>query len=113
MTTNLNTAPYFDDFEESKNFHQVLFKPSVSVQSRELTQLQSILRNQIAQFGSHIFKHGSVVIPGNITSDLSVCYVKLSTTNINLALFDGRTVVGSVTQDQPARWHQAMRPLPA
>ena len=97
MTTNLNTAPYFDDFDENKNFHQVLFKPSVSVQSRELTQLQSILKNQIAQFGSHIFKHGSVVIPGNITSDLSICYVKLSTTSVNLALFEGRTVVGSVT----------------
>ena len=97
MTTNLNTAPYFDDFDENKNFHQVLFKPSVSVQSRELTQLQSILKNQIAQFGSHIFKHGSVVIPGNITSDLSICYVKLSTTSVNLALFEGRTVVGSIT----------------
>ena len=45
--TNLNVAPYYDDFAEDKNFHRVLFRPGFSVQARELTQSQSILQNQI------------------------------------------------------------------
>ena len=64
--TNLNVAPYFDDFDSDKDFHKVLFKPGYPVQARELTTLQSILQNQIEKFGQHFFKEGSKVIPGNI-----------------------------------------------
>jgi len=64
--TNLNVAPYFDDFESGKDFHKVLFKPGYPVQARELSTLQSILQNQIEKFGQHFFKEGSKVIPGNI-----------------------------------------------
>ena len=45
--TDLNVTPYYDDFDENDNFHRVLFKPSKAVQARELTQLQSIMQNQI------------------------------------------------------------------
>ena len=65
--TNLNVSPYFDDFDKSKNYQRVLFKPGVPVQARELTTLQSILQNQIEQFGTHFFKEGAKVIPGNLT----------------------------------------------
>ena len=44
---NLNSYPYFDDFNESKNYKRVLFKPGTSIQARELTTLQSILQNQV------------------------------------------------------------------
>lgn len=70
--TNLKISPYFDDFDRSKNYQKVLFKPGFSVQTRELNTLQSILQNQIDRFGSHVFKDGSVVIPGNL--DYSVSY---------------------------------------
>ena len=53
--TDLNVAPYYDDFKEDKNFHRVLFRPGFAVQARELTQLQSILQNQVERFGSHVF----------------------------------------------------------
>jgi hypothetical protein len=62
--TNLNVSPYFDDFDQNKNYYKVLFKPGFPVQARELTNLQSILQDQIEKFGDHIFKEGSVVIPG-------------------------------------------------
>ena len=65
--TNLNIDPYYDDFNPRDNYHRVLFKPGFPVQSRELTSLQSILQNQIESFGNHIFKDGSVVLPGNVT----------------------------------------------
>jgi len=65
--TNLNVFPYFDDFDEDKNYYKVLFKPGYPIQARELSNVQSILQNQIEQFGNHVFKEGSVVIPGNIS----------------------------------------------
>ena len=65
--TNLNVSPYYDDFDPNSNYYRVLFKPGFPVQSRELSVLQSILQNQIKSFGNHIFKDGSIVIPGNIS----------------------------------------------
>ena len=64
---NLDTSPYFDDFDADKDYYKVLFKPGFPVQARELTVLQSILQNQISSFGEHFFKEGSMVIPGSIT----------------------------------------------
>ena len=54
--TNLNVAPYFDDFDPANDYHKVLFKPGYPVQARELTSLQSILQNQIEKFGQHFLK---------------------------------------------------------
>jgi hypothetical protein len=59
--TTLASAPYYDDFDETKKFHRVLFRPSFPVQARELTQLQSILQNQIERFGDGVFKQGSII----------------------------------------------------
>lgn len=57
-------SPYYDDFDENKNFNRILFRPGHAVQARELTQLQTILQNQIERFGSHIFQNGSIVHGG-------------------------------------------------
>ena len=65
--TNLNVAPYFDDFNPQDNYYKVLFKPGYPVQARELNNLQSILQNQIEDVGNHFFKEGAKVIPGDLT----------------------------------------------
>ena len=80
QVTNLNVAPYFDDFDEKDNFHKVLFRPGFAIQARELTTLQSILQNQIERHGSHMFKEGSVVIPGQVSYSDSYFSVKLQST---------------------------------
>ena len=77
QNTNLNVSPYFDDFDEDKNYNKVLFKPGFPVQSRELTTLQSILQGQIEKFGQHFFKEGSMVIPGGIFYDNRYFAVRL------------------------------------
>lgn len=69
QSTNLNVNPYYSDFDDSKNYYKILFKPGVSVQTRELNNLQSILQNQIEKFGSSFYSHGGVVIPGNYAYD--------------------------------------------
>ena len=77
--TDFNLSPYFDDFSESKKFHRVLFRPAFAVQARELTQSQTILQNQIEKFGDHMFKQGSIVIPGGVALDnRSVSYTHLT-----------------------------------
>ena len=65
--TNLNVAPYFDDFDANNDYYKVLFKPGYPVQARELTTLQSILQNQIENFGRSRFKQGQQVVPGEVS----------------------------------------------
>ena len=97
---NLNASPYYDDFDNQKNFHRVLYKPGFPVQARELTQQQSILQDQIEKFGDHVFKEGSVVIPGGIGYDTQFNAVKLNNTNFNIDIsiyinsFLGKRIVG-------------------
>ena len=64
--TNLNVAPYFDDFDRSDKYYKVLFKPGYPVQARELTGIQSILQDQIEKFGNHVFKEGASVTGGGV-----------------------------------------------
>ena len=80
QNTNLNVSPYFDDFDSSKNFNRVLFKPGSPIQARELTTLQSILQSQIEKFGKHIFKEGSMVIPGVFKYDAQYTSIKVEST---------------------------------
>ena len=75
-----NIDPYYDDFQQNalnNNYMRILFKPGKAVQARELTQIQSILQNQIKQFGDHVFQDGSPVIGGNTSLDNKVKYLKL------------------------------------
>jgi hypothetical protein len=78
--TNLNVAPYFDDFDANNDYHKVLFKPGYPVQARELTTLQSILQNQIEKFGQHFFKEGAKVIPGNTSYNTFYYGIQLQNT---------------------------------
>jgi len=98
MTTLFNYDPYFDDFDEDKNFMRVLFRPGYAVQARELTQAQTILANQIEKFGNHIFKSGSPIIGGKISLDDRAYYIVLNTQyngeDIVLENFLNKTIVG-------------------
>ena len=95
--TDLNVAPYYDDFDKDDNFHRVLFRPGFAIQARELTQLQSIMQNQLERFGRHMFQEGSVVIPGQATYSKTVTNVQLAST------FSGETIV-------PSQYYNATNP---
>ena len=90
LDTNFNVDPYYDDFDEAKNFHKILFRPAVAVQARELTQLQTILQNQIERFGDNIFIEGTVIQGCSISTDSAYDYVKLPDLRV-----DGQTTVPS------------------
>ena len=76
-----NITPYFDDFDETKKFLRILFRPGYAVQARELTQLQTILQNQIERFGNHIFQDGAKVYGGDsATSRIRYQRINLTST---------------------------------
>jgi len=100
LDTNFNVNPYYDDFDEDKKFLRVLFKPGKAVQSRELTQLQTILQKQVERFGNHIFQNGSVVSGGQ-TFLQDATFLKLDTNftgaSVNVNAFVGKTIVDNIS----------------
>ena len=95
MAIDFNTDPYYDDFSESSKYYRILFKPGRAVQARELTQLQTILQNQITKFGKNIYKDGSPIVGGK-TFVSSGSYIKIKETT-NIAAFEGATVIGGTS----------------
>lgn len=75
-----NVDPYYDDFNEDKKFLRLMFRPGYGVQARELTQLQTLLQNQVERLGSHIFEEGSIVLDGQI-SENRLKYARISTSS--------------------------------
>ena len=78
LNTDFNVSPYYDDYNEDKNFHRVLFRPAVPIQARELTQLQTILQNQVERFGDNIYKQGTIIKGCGLTFDFNYTYVKIN-----------------------------------
>jgi hypothetical protein len=90
MAINFNTAPYYDDFNADDKFLQILFNPGRAVQARELTQIQSILQNQLSSGANHIFKNGSPTVGAELSLNIRN-YIKLASAD---ASWNGRYVYG-------------------
>ena len=110
LTTDFNVTPYYDDYTIDSNYYRILFKPGYAVQARELTQIQSTLQEQINRFGKHVFKEGSIVIPGGFTLEThggantgsGIRYVKVkdfdaSNTSVTISDFSGVDVIGATS----------------
>ena len=96
--TDLNVAPYYDDYSSSDNFVKTLFRPGFAIQARELTQLQSQLQSQIEAHGTHMFKEGAMIIPGQIALNTRYNSLKLTST------FSGETI-------DPSQYYNATTPV--
>ena len=79
--TNLNVAPYFDDFDTTNNYCKILFKPGLPVQARELTGIQSVLQDQIEKFGQHVFKDGASVTGGGVRYNGGYTSIRIQRSN--------------------------------
>ena len=77
LTTDLSGAPYYDDYNASKQYYRILFVPKKAVQTREVNQLQTYIQEQISRFGNHVFKDGSVVSGCSINYIPELQYVRL------------------------------------
>lgn len=90
LNTDFNVSPYFDDYDPEKNFHRVLFRPAVPVQARELTQLQTILQNQVERFGDNIYRQGTIIKGCSLSFDFNYTYIKINDLQV-----DGQTTLVS------------------
>lgn len=79
ITSSTFSNTYKDDYLDSDNYHRILFNSGVALQARELTQLQTIIQNQIKRFGDNIFTEGAVVKPGGANLNSKYEYIKLNT----------------------------------
>ena len=95
--TDFNVSPYYDDFTESKKFHRVMYRPAFAVQARELTTQQTITQNQIEKLGDSVYKHGSMVIPGEATFDLNHFSIKLTSFTGTLSNITGTVITGGTS----------------
>ena len=99
MAQNFNQAPYYDDFDPAKNYHRILFKPGYAIQSRELTQSQTILQNQVSSFADNIFAQNSPVTGGKVTTNLNCYYLKLNPTDISNSPIIASKFLGAIITD--------------
>lgn len=100
-----SVKPYYDDFDETKNYHRILYRPGHAVQARELTQMQTALQAQIDRHGQYSFKDGSRVVNGEVSVDIDYQYIKVESsfvygaTSYNadnyLSEFKGTTITGT------------------
>lgn len=102
VTTDFNVTPYYDDFNDNKNYYKLLFKPGYAVQARELTQIQSMLQDQIQKFGQHVFKEGSMVLGGKFDINTRANYVKVNDLDlldntVDISMFKDQIVTGQTT----------------
>ena len=71
---------------------------------RELSTHSPILQNQVETFGDHIFKEGSIVIPGSITFDGQYYVVQVNPTHLGVDIgvyadkVIGKTIKGQTTE---------------
>ena len=85
MAINFNAEPYNDDFDGTKKYHRILFRPGRAVQARELTQIQTQLSDQIEKFGNSIFKEGTNVTGGEKYFETDLISISINT-SVNNAL---------------------------
>ena len=103
FTETTLSSTYKDDFRDSDNYHRILFNTGVGLQARELTQLQTILQNQIQRFGNNVFKEGAVVEPGGTNINPQYEFIKLDETDpshvmpTDVTSLVGKTVTGQTS----------------
>ena len=90
-TTTYSASPYHDDYSEDKGILKVLFKPGLSVQTRELNTLQTQLQDQINRVGRHFFDDGDPVIDGGVSIDPSLEFIDVTFTNSNFVVTSTNT----------------------
>lgn len=97
---NTNVSPYHDDFGAHRNLLRILFRPGRAVQGRELTQIQTLLQNQIESFANHIFKDGSPVIGANIKLTKNAPFIEIPLAEVVPTMTSGEVqgLVGQTIQ---------------
>lgn len=93
VTDTTFSSTFKDDYRDSDNFHRILFNSGRALQARELTQMQTIIQEEIARFARNIFVEGAVVNSGGLTVNNRIEFIKLDTVSNPLPA-DTSTLIG-------------------
>jgi len=86
----VNKPPYFDDFDASKNYAKILFRPGRAIQSRELTQIQTTIQHGIASLGDKLLS--SPVVSGGDFKISTVKYLRFYS-DIDPSFLKGKLII--------------------
>lgn len=81
FTSNTLSGSYADDYDANNNYHQILFNSGRALQSRELTQMQTLIYEEMGRMGRNIFKEGAVIGGGGMSVNNAYHFVKIASTN--------------------------------
>ena len=76
ILSSTNKSPYYNDYNPNDNYYQVLAKAGFPLQAREVSELQSILGNQIEELASSFYKNGDILTKGGYYLSNPVDYVR-------------------------------------
>ena len=115
MATNVTQttflSQYNDDYRDSDHYHRILVNNGRALQARELTQMQTIIQNELSRVASYIFKEAGMFATsfGSINAGVdAVSFAKINNLPTGYALLkgldvtNGDGVVGTVTAIIPA-----------
>jgi len=97
FTSSTLPSLYSDDFDQNDNYHQILFNSGRALQARELTQLQTLIYEEMGRFGRNVFKEGAAVSSGGSAINADIDFIKIASVNSGGA-FDN-IPVGTVFQN--------------
>lgn len=72
-------STYKDDWRDSDNYSRILFNAGRALQARELTQMQTIIQEEIRKFANNIFqKDGVPVKAGGVSVNNNYQFIKIA-----------------------------------
>lgn len=84
FTDNTFSSTYKDDWKDSDHYHRILFNAGRALQARELTQMQTIIQEEIRKFANNIFqKDGVPIKTGGMSINNDYAYIKIATDTNN------------------------------
>jgi hypothetical protein len=99
MATNLTSttflSEYNDDYRDSDHYHRILFNNGRALQARELTQMQTIIQEEVARLARFVLNEGAIF--NNNTSlatgaEFAFTSIKLDSLPTGYAQLKGATV---------------------
>lgn len=89
-------SDYKDDWRDSDNYSRILFNPGRALQARELTQMQTIIQEQLKKFANNIYqKDGVALKTGGIQVHNNMNFIKIAV-DTNNAFNDVKALKGVV-----------------
>lgn len=88
MNYSRSQAPYYDDYDPTKGYIQVLVRPEQAAQAREFNQIQSIGLDYLSRLGYAIYNDGAII---------EGCALTISGTSASIA--SGKIFLGGLVRE--------------